>query len=191
MHVLEPLQTVVTVDGELRRGKVLADDQALRVECAVDGSWVYLYDDDREEYDLLSVCEDGALRSTQPSITTGWTEKHFAWIQDYLVQPEPPEPVDFVRRPPQGFSAVPAPAMANPPAPKAKPKTRTYRNSDKTPAQMTLHAVCFSIFLIFGICMIPWAYDGFFSFMATGLLLTSGIGGLFHCASYFINRYHL
>ena len=130
-QVIVPLQTVVTADGELKRGKAQIDEQILRIECAMDGSWVCLHDDSHGDplaYDILTIGNDGLLRSEQPTLTIGWTPEHFALVQNYITQIEEPAPEQkvaplFIRRPQQGFSvpqptrreeevAAPAPAVA-------------------------------------------------------------------------------
>ena len=107
MRVLEPLESVVTADGELKRGKVEMDGQTLRVDCATDNSWVSVHDEsmgDPLAYDVLS--PENGLRAEQPTLTFAWTPEHFAWLQGYIAPPPPepqPEPMLFIRRPAQGF----------------------------------------------------------------------------------------
>jgi hypothetical protein len=108
MRVLQPLESVVTADGELKRGKVEMDGQPLRVDCAADNSWVSLHDEslgDPLAYDVL-IAESGTLRADQPTLTSAWTPEQFAWLLGYIDPPPPeplPEPMLFIRRPAQGF----------------------------------------------------------------------------------------
>lgn len=119
MRVLEPLESVVTADGELKRGKVEMDGQTLRVDCATDNSWVSIHDDslgDPLAYDVLT--RDNGMRSEQPTLTLAWTPEHFAWLQNYIDPPPPepkPQPMLFIRRPAQGFAPPIASAPDLPP----------------------------------------------------------------------------
>jgi hypothetical protein len=123
MRVLQPLESVVTADGELKRGKVEMDGQPLRVDCATDNSWVSLHDEslgDPLAYDVL-IAESGTLRADQPTLTSAWTPEQFAWLLGYIDPPPPeplPEPMLFIRRPAQGF----VPPEAAPELPPAIPQ---------------------------------------------------------------------
>ena len=132
MRVLEPLESVITAEGELKRGKVEMDGQTLRVDCATDNSWVSVHDEsmgDPLAYDVLT--PENGLRAEQPTLTFAWTPEHFAWLQGYIAPPPPepqPEPMLFIRRPAQGFvtpsgeaAAVLPPVM---PQPKVNEGTR-------------------------------------------------------------------
>jgi hypothetical protein len=171
MRVLEPLVTVITAEGELKRGKVEVDGQILRLDCATDHSWISLHDDsmgDPLAYDVLAR-ENGILRSEQPTLTFAWTPEHFAWLRDYLDPPTPPEeepppePLLFIRRPAQGF--VPT-SDATPPLPPPTPLRQPQVNEQMRALYLGL------IYLVVGLLCWNNAYS-----------LVQFMGGLFLIAA--------
>ena len=191
LRCIEPLKSVITVDGELRTGFVEVDGCQMRVECAVDGAWAYLYQD--EQCDFLARYEDGSLRSTEPSITAHWTAEDFAALQQCINQTEPSQPVAFIRRPPQGFEIPPAQPTNRPQtsAPNRRPASPQARppEPERTPLQMAIFGFFFFLCFLFGIIFIQ--DRDIVAQQIGGGCLFAAIGGFYHVFKYvFMPRKH-